>query len=77
MFDAVSLYTSIPHEFSLEAVDYFSTMYQEDLSQIFKIEFVLEWANFVFKNNTLTFDYEFYLQIKGTVREFNYGISWN
>ena len=64
-FDVISLYTSIPHEFSLEALDYFLTTYQEDLHSRCKKEFVLESANFILKNNTLTFDSEFYLQIKG------------
>ena len=41
-------------------------MYQEDLHPRFKKEFVLESANFTVKNNTLIFNSEFYLQIKGT-----------
>ena len=65
-FDVISLYTSIPHKFGLEAINYFLTKYQEDLHAIFKKEFVLESANFILKNNTLTFDSEFYLQMKGT-----------
>ena len=60
------MYTSISHEFGLEAIDYFWTKYQEDLHPRFRKEFVLESANFILKNNTLTFDSEFYLQIKGT-----------
>ena len=65
-FDVISLYTSIPHEFGLEARDYFLTKYQENLYSRFRKEFVLESANFILKNNILTFDSEFYLQIKGT-----------
>ena len=42
------------------------TKYQEDLHPRFRKEFVLESANFILKNNILTFDSEFYLQIKGT-----------
>ena len=60
-FDVISLYTSIPHEFGLEAIDYFL----EDLHPRFRKKFVLESANFILKNITLTFDSEFYLQIKG------------
>ena len=60
------MYTSISHEFGLEAIDYFLTKYQEDLHPRFRKEFVLESANFILKNITLTFDSEFYLQIKGT-----------
>ena len=65
-FDVISFYTSISHEFGLEAIDYFLTKYQEDLHPRFRKEFVLESANFILKNNTSTFDSEFYLQIKGT-----------
>ena len=42
------------------------TKYQEDLHPRFQKELVLEAANFELKNNTLTFDSEFYFQIKGT-----------
>ena len=42
------------------------TKCQEDLHSRFKKEIVLELANFIVKNNTLTFDSEFYLKIKGT-----------
>ena len=64
-FDVISLYTSIPWEFGLEAIDYFLTIYQEDLHSRFREEFILESVNFILKNNRLTFDSEFYLQIKG------------
>ena len=66
MLEVISLYTSIPHKFGIEAVDYFLSKYQEDLHPKFKKEFVLESANFILKNNIVTFDSEFYLQIKGT-----------
>ena len=32
-FDVISLYTSIPHEFGLEGIDYFLAKYQGDLIQ--------------------------------------------
>ena len=44
-FDVIRLYTSISHEFGLEATDYFLTKYQEDLHPRFRKEFVLESAN--------------------------------
>ena len=58
--------TSIPHEFGLEAIDYFLTKYKEDLYSRFRKEFALESANFILKNNMLTFDSKFCLHIKGT-----------
>ena len=39
-FDVISLYTSIFHEFGLEALDYFLTTYQEDLDSRLTKEFV-------------------------------------
>ena len=75
-FDVIILYTSIPHEFGLEATDYFLTMYQKDLHPRFRKEFNLEPAKFIFKNNTLKFDSKFYLQIKGTVMETIFGPTY-
>ena len=66
MFDVIGLYTSIPREFGLEAIDYFVIKYQENLNPIFQKEFVLESANFILKNNMLTSDSEFYLPTKAT-----------
>ena len=60
-FDLISLYTRISHEFGVEAIDYFLTKYQEDLHPRFRKGFVLKSVNFILKNNTLTFDSEFYL----------------
>ena len=62
-FDVISLYASIPHEFGLEAIDYFLIKYQKDLHPRFRK------ANFILNNNTLTFDAEFYLQIKRTAMD--------
>ena len=80
MFGVISLYRSIRHEFSFEALDYFLTTYHEDVRPRFKKEFLLESANFIIKcnmltfdsanfvhkSNMLTFDSEFYLQKKWT-----------
>ena len=47
-------------------MDHFLNKYQEDLHPRFRKEFVLESVKFILKNKILTFDSEFYLQIKGT-----------
>ena len=60
------MYTSILHEHCLKAIDYLLTKYQEKLHPRSRKEFVLESVNFIVKNNTLTFDSEFYWQIRGT-----------
>ena len=61
------MYTSIPHKFGPKEIDYILTKYSGGLNPRFRKEFVLKSADFILKNNTLTFDSEFYLQIKGTV----------
>ena len=39
--DVITLYTSIPHEFGLEVLDYLLTTYQEYIRPTFKREYVL------------------------------------
>lgn len=50
----------------IEALGNVWTTYQDDLQLRFKIEFGLESANFILKNNALTLDFKFCLQIKKT-----------
>ena len=50
----------------LEAIDYLLTTYHENLHPRCKRKFFIESVEFVFKNNTMTFDSEFFLQTKGT-----------
>ena len=66
-FDIVSLYTSILYKFGLGAMGAFLTTFQEDLHPRFKKKIISELGNFILKNNTLKFDSQFYLQIKGTL----------
>ena len=62
----ISLCKIIPNKSVLEALNNVWTRYQEDLHPRFKIEFGLESANFILKNNALTLDFKFCLQIKKT-----------
>ena len=66
IFDVISLYKIIRKKLGIEALGNVWTTYQDDLQLRFKIEFGLESANFILKNNALTFDFKFYLQIKET-----------
>ena len=54
-----------PHELGLGVLDYLLATYQEDLHPSFKMKFVLESANVIFKNSMFTFYLEFNLQVKG------------
>ena len=65
-FDVCSLYTNIPHEFGLRAIEYFVSNYRQSINPRFTIQFVSEAASFILSNNSMTFDEMFYLQIQGT-----------
>ena len=65
-FDVTSLYTSIPHEYGLKALGYFLTTFKEERNPRFNNQFILDAADFILKNNSLTFDSMFFLQLKGT-----------
>ena len=65
-FDVTSLYTSVPHEYDLKALGYFLTAFKEEMNPRFNNQFVLDAADFILKNNSLTFDSIFFLQLKGT-----------
>ena len=71
-FDVCSLYTNIPHEFGLRAIEYFITNYRQSINPIYNTiynrfitQFVLEAASFILSNNSMTFNEMFYLQIQG------------
>ena len=65
-FDFVRLYSSIPHEYSLEAIEYWLDKFPESLNPRFLKEFSLESIKFILENNNLNFDNEYFNQIKGT-----------
>ena len=65
-FDVVSLYTNIPHNVGLEALDYWLENYPESLHARFNIEFILECAKLILQNNNIKCNNEFYNQIEGT-----------
>ena len=64
--DIVSLYTNIPHELGIEALRYWLTRYPDLLPQRFTVDFVLEAAEFILKNNNFMFDGVCYHQDIGT-----------
>ena len=65
-FDITSLYTSIPHKYGLKALGYFLTTFKEEMNPRFNNQFILDEADFILKNNSLTIDSMFFLQLKGT-----------
>ena len=65
-FDVTRLYTSIPHEYGLKDLGHFLTTFKEEMNPRFNNQFILDAADFILKNNSLTFDSMFLLQLTGT-----------
>ena len=62
-----SLYTSIPSELGLEAIEYWIMRKRNLVSQRFTKEFILESIEFILKNNNFSFDSKIFNQIFGTL----------
>lgn len=65
-FDVVSLYTNIPHDLGIQAIEYWLDNYNASLQRPFSKEFILEAILTVLKENTFQFDGHFYKQLQGT-----------
>ena len=64
--DIKSLYTSIPTELGLEAIEYWIMRKRYFIPQCFTKEFILESIEFILKNNSFLFDSKMFNQIIGT-----------
>ena len=65
-FDVKSLYTNIPHEYRLKAMNYWLNKHQDSINSIFSKAFLLESIEFILKNNSFKFNDEYPLQLLGT-----------
>ena len=65
-FDVKSLYTNIPHEYGLEAMNYWLDKHQDSINPRLSKAFILESVD-ILKNNTFKFNDEYFLQMVGTV----------
>ena len=54
--DIVSLYTNIPHELGIQAIEYYIDKYRDHIPTRFTKEFILESIIFVLTNNNFFFD---------------------
>ena len=61
-FDVCSLYTNIPHEFGLKAIEYSVSNNRQSIYPRFTTQVIVEAASFILRNNSMTFDEMFYLQ---------------
>ena len=64
--DIESLYTSIPSEIGLEAMEYWIMRKRNLIPQCFTKNFILESIEFILKNNNFLFDWKMFNQIFGT-----------
>ena len=64
--DIVSLYSSIPTELGMEALEYWIERLCSKIPARFTKSFILELAKFVLENNYCTFDSEMFRQVIGT-----------
>ena len=63
--DVKSVYTSIPHNYGLEAISFWIEKHPDSLHSRFSKGFVLESIKIILENNICTFNDEFYRQITG------------
>ena len=64
--DIISLYTNIPHEYGLKALEFWVEKHPESINERFSKEFILESAEIILKNNNFKFNDIYYTQIDGT-----------
>ena len=65
-FDITSLYTNIPHELGLKAIEYWLDKYPELIHSRFNKSFIFEALKLVLRNDHFVFNEEFFQQITGT-----------
>ena len=65
-FDVVNLYTNIPHNYGIEAIQHWLNTYPDDLHPRFEKEFVLKGLRFILENNYFNFNDKSYRQKTGT-----------
>lgn len=65
-FDVVNLYTTIPHQYGLEAMGYWLEKYPNDIPERIDKSFITEGLKFILQNNYFEFNRHIYKQISGT-----------
>ena len=64
--DVVSLYTVIPKDFGLLAVQYWLNKFRKEIDQRFPITFILDALNIILSNCTFCYNKKHFKQITGT-----------
>ena len=65
-FDVINLYTSIPHEYGLEAIKFWIEKFPNDLPERIDRRFIIEGIKFILQNNYFNFNCDTYRQLSGT-----------
>ena len=65
-YDVVGLYTSIPHNLGIEAIDYWIDKRNDLIPARFTKNFILESVKFILEKNKFLFDNVMYKQVSGT-----------
>ena len=65
-FEVAGLNSNIPHEYGLEAIEYWLDKFPESVHQIFSKEFVSASVKFVLENKNTKFDNVYFNQVKGS-----------
>ena len=71
--DIISLYTNIPHDLGLRALNYYIDKYRYVIPSRFTKDFILEATEFVLKNNNFIFLEQMYNQVIGTAMGTKFG----
>lgn len=65
-FDVVGLYSNIPIELGIKAIEYWMEKYPNILNDRFHRDFIIQGLKIVLQNNSFMFGSRHYLQVKGT-----------
>ena len=64
--DMVSLFTSIPHQLGIEAMDYWLSNHGDKIPERFTRDFIIETILFILENNNFMFEDSLWHQLEGT-----------
>ncbi|XP_060557357.1 uncharacterized protein LOC132717809 [Ruditapes philippinarum] len=64
--DVVNLYTNIPHDLGLQAIQHWIENFPDKIDTRFQHQFILKSLQLILKNNAFYFDGKYYIQNKGT-----------
>ena len=65
-FDVINLYSNIPHDLGLEAIEFWLQNSETSIKERFNKDFIINGLKLILENNVFYFDQMYYVQIKGT-----------